>query len=263
MKVYKIWFYHGTYNFGDQLSLLILNHFGKSRNIQFVLHKNKKTADIIGIGSILHSIPPQFRGYIWSTGSLNMRTSYEIRDKSKVFGLRGPLTARKFNCPGAVLGDGALILPFAFPEKVESKFRLGIIPHYVDHDYITSKVSIPSNVLVINVTHPVRKVIQQIKECACIISSSLHGLIVADAFNIPNRQFRVSTSHKIRGDMFKYKDYYASIGIKQPRFVRIKPSTDLLKTIIFTNKYYKRERVPEVQAKVLAELNRFFESVKV
>lgn len=58
----------------------------------------------------------------------------------------------------------------------------------------------------IDVRWPWRKVIDQITKCRRIISTSLHGLIVAEAYGIP----AVWLSDKIPHT--KYQDYYLSTG---------------------------------------------------
>ena len=43
-----------------------------------------------------------------------------------------------------------------------------------------------------------------------ILSSSLHGLVAADSFGIPN--IRMVCSDRIYGGDFKYDDYYSAFG---------------------------------------------------
>ena len=47
--------------------------------------------------------------------------------------------------------------------------------------------------------------------CECIISSSLHGLIIADSYCVPNK--RVILTNRVSGDGFKFHDYYSSFGL--------------------------------------------------
>lgn len=59
-----------------------------------------------------------------------------------------------------------------------------------------------------------QKWIDELCSCDCVISSSLHGLIIAEAYGIPT--LWVKFSDEINGDDFKFYDYYASIGLSVP-----------------------------------------------
>jgi hypothetical protein len=69
----------------------------------------------------------------------------------------------------------------------------------------------------IDVFLPPAEVIREILMCDHVLSSSLHGLIVSDAFHIPNR--RIVVSEQVKFDM-KYDDYYSAFGLRQPEPLR-------------------------------------------
>ena len=55
-----------------------------------------------------------------------------------------------------------------------------------------------------------KSVIEDICCCEAIVSSSLHGLIIADTYGIPNA--RVKFSDNVTGGDFKYDDYFESVS---------------------------------------------------
>lgn len=260
MREIKVWYYHSAKNFGDQLTPLILNHFGKAHNVRFVLEKNPQKAQVIGIGSVLHQLSSQFKGAIWTSGTLPRRVHCRPQ---QIFGVRGPLTAAALKCPkqNLVFGDGALLVGDLLPSECPMpKYCLGVMPHYKDIHAVRRGLRLPTNVLFISVRSPPMVILNQMRSCACLVSSSLHGLIAADALGIPNRQFRVSTSGQILGGSFKYRDYYASLGLKQPpRVVRLKPTTNWRKLTKWVRKYYHRPSIPKLQEKLRAETHRLIQ----
>ena len=66
----------------------------------------------------------------------------------------------------------------------------------------------------IDIRWPLEEVIKTTLSCACIVSSSLHGLIFAHSYGIPAAQ--VEFADKPGGDGIKFLDYYAAGGIQTP-----------------------------------------------
>lgn len=119
----------------------------------------------------------------------------------------------------AVLGDPGLLASYLIDkDKIEKKYKLGIIPHYVDkaHEALDKQLKNVKNSKVIDVQNNPYSVLQEIAECEVIVSSSLHGLIVADSLGIPN-QWCVF-SDKLKGGEFKFRDYYSVYeNISEPK----------------------------------------------
>jgi pyruvyltransferase len=63
-------------------------------------------------------------------------------------------------------------------------------------------------------TDDYRKFIDELCSCEKIISSSLHGIILAEAYGIP----AVFLGEKRDSEMFKYYDWYISTGRKIVRY---------------------------------------------
>lgn len=93
---------------------------------------------------------------------------------------------------------------------VEKHNRIGIVPQYVDktHPIIQELLGHPEY-QVIDVERECLEVCQEIAGCRAVLSSSLHGLVVADSYGIPN--VRLVVSDKIIGGDFKFDDYACGV----------------------------------------------------
>ena len=118
-------------------------------------------------------------------------------------------------CP-EVYGDPALLMPLIYKPKVEKvKGRIGFIPHYKDvkdKDIIRLLNEGGKDAILIKVQKysSWHDVIKQILSCEFIISSSLHGLILSDAYGIPNQW--ITLQKALPGGGFKFDDYYSAVG---------------------------------------------------
>ena len=191
------------------------------------------------IGSIFGIFPAK-RYEVWGSGIIE--EDYQlISIPQKIHSVRGPLTRqvlqkRGIDCP-KVYGDPSLLISRYYRKYVDKRYLCGIIPHYIDEnnpaliefcrhhpEYIIIKMQGYFN------WHDIP---DQIMQCRRIISSSLHGLIMADSYGVPNTWVRFSD--KILGGDFKYKDYFLSVGRKVDSPFYIKSSDDLERVIIEDN----------------------------
>lgn len=199
-------------NFGDLLTPLILNFYGLT-----AIHAYPKRAQLVGVGTLLGYMNSDFKGILLGTGINNGEK--KIFPNAEVIGLRGKLTQKTLgleNDPSITLGDPGLLVRVIFPKRKKKRYKLGIIPHLSDinHPIITLwKRRFENDVVFINVLQYPEKVIQQIDECEYIVSSSLHGLIVADAFEIPNCRFLIKEEYVYEYNDFRFEDYYSVLGI--------------------------------------------------
>lgn len=173
--------------------------------------------------SLYSELRSKFSAYpvhVWCTGFIfkEKNDSAFIR-KMNFSSVRGKLTkARVEKLIGKKLdiptGDGGLIAPYLMRTPIEKKYQVGIIAHFKEQSepifqQLKNKFE---NSLLINLRDNPMEVIKQIAQCEFIISSSLHGLIVADSFNIPNQWIVVTDN--LMGDGFKFDDYYSAFDLK-------------------------------------------------
>lgn len=221
LKVWWLGSETGQGNFGDILTPSILNYF----NIDFKFVGNYREAEAICVGSIARRAGAKVK--VLGSGIIS-RSDRVIADADWKF-VRGPYTRERVkffggNCP-EIYGDPALLLPLIVKSS-EKKHELGIIPHNVDFKIVSSE-NLKRNIIGLG-TSDYTKVIDKITQCESIISSSLHGIVVAHAYGIPAAW--VKSRNNLKGDNVKFEDYFASVDIdpiqstyENPKFIDPKP----------------------------------------
>jgi pyruvyltransferase len=209
-------------NFGDYLALVLLERMVQGSVRVYNKKNGRKEKTLFTIGSVLtfpSGTNEEDADVIWGSGAngkwLDLKhykfTHLDVR------AVRGPLT-RDFlmknfdiNVP-EVYGDPALLLPSFFPEfkkKQNPSREYIIIPHY--SEMMLFPCSSYENV--VHPTEPWDVIIEKILDSKLVISGSLHGIIVAEAFGIPARWLRVTWTEHV----FKFMDYYLGTGRKDFR----------------------------------------------
>jgi pyruvyltransferase len=206
-KIVSAFWWRGVVNWGDTLTPLLLKRFAHL-DVEWA---KADEAHIACVGSILGNlVKSEYNGIILGSGKLFENGVVPYKN-SKILALRGPLTAH--GVPGDyVLGDPGLLADELVNVETK-KYNLGIVPHWSDKTLATDPRFAQYNPVVINPHGDALEVVRQIGECKKIVSSSLHGLIVADSFSIP-RRFEATGNWQNEGGQFKVKDYNEAVGVQ-------------------------------------------------
>lgn len=226
-------------NWGDALNpILIENLTGKKPILSTEVFNIKKNNVYCVIGSILE-IPSEKNLIVWGSGFISSNSQFKVKPK-EIYAVRGPRTRELvlkngIYCP-EIYGDPAMLYPCFYRPKIEKKYKLGIIPHYVDQNNpLLNPFKNESFVLIIDMLSGIRKVVDDICSCEIIASSSLHGIIAADSYGIPS--IWIEFSKKVKGDGFKFYDYFESVGRENEFPLAITQNTTI-KEIIDCHKNY-------------------------
>lgn len=209
---------NNTLNWGDLVPFRLIQEFSKTNKITendvFNVKNPIKKYKIISTGSVM--LYTSEESIVWGTGCI---CPGGIGKKpKKIYAVRGPLTReellkRGIECP-EIYGDPALLFPKIYNPKIEKKYEWGIIPHYIEYESNEHRQILKNleneGVKIIDICAGETKFIDELLEVRNVVSSSLHGLIMCDAYGIPNA--RVNISNKLIGGHFKFKDYYLSVN---------------------------------------------------
>lgn len=241
-------------NWGDDLNYYFLKKLTKR---PVVFYHNFKLArwlhikNVMCIGTILDNYvtPCNKQTIVWGSGSVGIMWHQEVFSiPKKICSIRGLLT-RDFlikngiECP-EIYGDPALLLPLVYKvsppdlrcsEDASKKYSLGIIPHVLDlHHPVIEEIrkNHADEILIIDLARYKKwtDVIDKICTCEKILSSSLHGLIVSDAYQIPNCW--ITLSKKAIIGHFKFLDYFSSVNRKIKDWVVIKTTDDMFQATV-------------------------------
>ncbi len=199
------------HNFGDDINFSFLKELTGKQHKKY--NKKDKKINYIFIGSILCDEYIDDFTKIWGSGFLY---KHNLKNKpNKIYAVRGPKTRDylqelNINCP-KVYGDPALLFPYYYQPYVMKKYKLGIIPHHSHiKSYILNKFKDNDDILIIDFTkyNDWKDIIKNIEECEFIVSESLHGLIISEAYRIPNIWISIG---KNIGQDFKFEDFFLSI----------------------------------------------------
>lgn len=152
-----------------------------------------------------------------------------------IHAVRGPISrARALTCGATcppVYGDPGLVMPNVFTPSIgrSIKRRTGIVPHYADLYRARSWWEAHQ---VLSPLKDVEDFVQELVGYERIISSSLHGIVLAHAYGIPAAWVKMSDS--VGGDTTKFLDHYASVGLDVPKPIDMRNGKSELPDKAFT-----------------------------
>ena len=200
----------GVENLGDYLSVIIIKDVLAEKNI--LEHKKVcKTKHLYAIGSIV------FYGFqkatIWGSGLLHEAPSYRrpFLYHLDIRAVRGPLTRQALMKNGfyvpEIYGDPAILLPRYYnPQNMKKDER-----KYIAIKHKNSVENVEESNAVNILTNDWKATVDKIANAKLVLSGSLHGIIIAEAYGVPAILVK-SLMDPQDTDLFKYKDWYYSTG---------------------------------------------------
>ncbi|MFG1392636.1 polysaccharide pyruvyl transferase family protein [Xanthobacter agilis] len=240
-------------NFGDAMSPVMVALVG-GWPVRRVAYESSELR-LAAVGTIAHG----FRGgevHVWGAGCsrwanpsapLSARRPYERPTDTRmvIHATRGPLSQRLL-LGGAggpnVFGDPVWLLPRFYRPQVKKKWALGVVLHlsdladrayephplpefqrYVVPETLAGAVRLITTVTPIDMLSLKAKV-DEILACERIVSMSLHGLVIAEAYGIPCLYFAASGLKPGLGDISldpetlvnpRIADLYGGLGVRR------------------------------------------------
>lgn len=204
-------------NFGDDITQWLLPKYGL-----VPMYQEPAFAQLAGVGSILANLPTTYDGAVWGSGM--MRDEVRPLEQARVLAVRGHLTADALRLAHEMpMGDPGLLMGRHL-RKPRARWRLGVVPHYTHEDHAEFAAFARSGgaqVKVIKVGRSAPVVSREIAACDAILTTSLHGLVIADAFGVPAIWTRLQPEKSI-GE-FKFRDYESVVTPGVSRYREFSP----------------------------------------
>jgi pyruvyltransferase len=240
-------------NLGDALSPVIVSALSGLP----IVHQrfDSPSERLASVGTIGHGLK-NGSVHLWGTGIDGKRhpyhrhlTYYERPENTEftIHALRGPFSAQVFEKQGIpvsdVYGDPVMLLPGIMAPATEKTHELGIVVHiselselkdgadvrndlgryYIPED-LRGSVKIITTLTDANLT-ALEDRVREMTACKRILSTSLHGLVIAETYGIPCAYFRPFGRGPLQVDLMdeqvfldhRVRDYYSGMGLKTLR----------------------------------------------
>lgn len=197
----------GVENLGDYLSWVICQYLLKQKGLTLDT-EIRTTKHLYSVGSIIQGGAQN--ATIWGSGLKKKLSGFDrtmrLYRKLDIRLVRGPSTRAAlqkegYKCPESY-GDPALIMPMIYQPRKQEKRDVTIILHK------DTNQDIPNSITPLVKKNEYKAFIDRIFNSKLVISSSLHGIVLAETYGIP----AILLSDVETSNLFKYEDYYSSTG---------------------------------------------------
>lgn len=168
--------------------------------------------------------------HVWGSGTISTLESNHLKRlsvncPSAIHAVRGWKTYKEvtsklgWKAP-KIFGDPALLLPrfFSPARHAGTSGLVAVCPHYSHKRFFSA--SSADGIPIINVEEEAELVVNQIANAAVCISTSLHGLVVAQAYEIPWVWLEIQ-DNKLSGTNFKFEDFFTVLDREAVSHVKL------------------------------------------
>ena len=195
----------GRPNFGDDANPRLFQVLGTKEKIKIRFSKQSEL-HFLGMGSILEK--SNSNSIVLGSGFIRPpKKDVDIGYRSIVC-VRGELSLDNLKLKKSCLLGDPMVMISLLLQRIEPEIDIGLVPH--ESNYLSYKSKYGKRFTVIDPRREPFETIKRISQCKSLISQSLHGLIVADAMEIPNLWLEPTDS--ILGGKYKFMDYFSTVS---------------------------------------------------
>ncbi|TQL66592.1 polysaccharide pyruvyl transferase [Nocardioides albertanoniae] len=227
-------------DFGDQLGPWLLGEMTGRPSYNTIGHPDDGDA-LMTIGSLVTDMERPGMT-IWGSGlraPLRGAALERLRDRKprEIRAVRGVRTRNQlikhlgWDVP-EVFGDPALLMPYVLRpgERPSGRSGLSVVVDQSHTDIVTESLIARAGGHRVDVQRPTEEVVEEIAQSEVVVSTSLHGLIIAQAYGIPWVWLRIDGTGVV-GYRFRFSDFFTTLEksevVSVATTVETAPSLDL------------------------------------
>lgn len=214
-----VYYYSDVNNFGDRIAPLLAQQLSGRTTCNAKLLPWTPSDIYCLTGSLLQSLTRR-TCLIWGSGFIcKPGNKARVLPPREIYCLRGPISgdiAAKLGWESLErYGDPTLLLPDLWPLSRSKTQTPLVIPHILFTQNSLRRLDSP---IICPPWQPVEAMVKRILAANVVISSSLHGLVLAEAYRVPWLWLRIKNDPRKGGEL-KFWDFFESHQIKSPPYI--------------------------------------------